>query len=86
MLHFSALTSAIVVFIGLSTLYLFLINDVFKKIHTLRFDIITAIKDQAPIPMAAPAPVALPTTSRKLLEDAEKWRSLVSMTSVIPQG
>jgi hypothetical protein len=94
MLQLIALRSTIVVFIGLAALHLFLFNDLFEKIHSLRFDVIMAIKEQALLPMAESAQVASPThvaskvqtMSPKLLEDAEKWNSLVSMTSVIPQG
>jgi hypothetical protein len=97
MLQLIALRSTIVVFIGLAALHLFLFNDLFEKIHSLRGDIIMAIKEQQPIPMAAPAQVApaqvapaqvapAQVTLPKSVEDAEKWKNLVSMTSVVPRG
>jgi hypothetical protein len=87
MLQLIALRSTIVVFIGLAALHLFLFNDLFEKIHSLRVDIIIAIKEQQPIPMAAPAQVApAQVTLPKSVEDAEKWKNLVSMTSVVPRG
>jgi hypothetical protein len=94
MLQLVALRSTIVVFIGLAVLHLFLFNDLFEKIHSLRSDIIIAIREQALLPIVESAHVASPTQvaskvqtmSPKLLEDAEKWNSLVSMTSMIPQG
>jgi hypothetical protein len=82
MLQLIALRSTIVVFIGLAVLHLFLFNELFEKIHSLRSDMLMAIKEQEPIPMAAPVQV----TSPKLVEDAEKWKNLVSMTSVVPRG
>jgi len=89
MLQLIALRSTIVVFIGLAVLHLFLFNDLFEKIHSLRLDVIMAIKEQeqlahvmAPTQEKTPAQV----TSPKLVEDAEKWKNLVSMTSVVPRG
>jgi hypothetical protein len=63
-------------------------NDLFEKIHSLRLDIIMAIKEQEQAHVTASAEVTThaQVTSPKSVEDAEKWKNLVSMTSVVPRG
>jgi len=94
MLQFVALKSSLFIFIALAALHLFMFHDLFGKIHTLRSDIIEAIKDATPLsaavqmtaPVKTPPPVTCPACPACSVEDAEKWRNLLRMKNVVPQG
>lgn len=91
MLQFLAVRSSFFIFIALAALHLFMFHDLFGKIHTLRSDIIEAIKDATPLTLPVqmvqtPPPVTCPACPACSVEDAEKWRNLLWMKNVVPQG
>jgi hypothetical protein len=82
MQHFAAVRNTVIGVIVLATLHLFLFNDLFGKINTLRSDVMKTIKVSSQLQTK---PRLQTKPSPYLVEDAEKWKNFF-LFSHIPVG